>query len=307
MKIHGTIKDAATGQPLAGAKVILQVGETELSALATNAEGKFEHTQEAELTGETLVATVELAGYIAQEVSRKLTRKGASLNLKLLPIEGIRPMWKKKWPVLAGAAGGVLLLGFNVYMLFASFQEKTPISATGPGLPVGSIIAWHKDVDGTPDLPPGWAECNGQTVFDTDSPYYRLILPDLNGEGRFLRGGIASGVMQEDQMQSHKHEDRGHWHFRNSNHAAELAWRSVYPHGTHGVGGSNWDRPFQLDRVETGHASLTNPSVSSEGAPRHGAETRPVNMSVVWIIKIKELVAGDATEDNQAASDANAG
>jgi len=137
MKIHGIIKDAATGEPLAGAKVTLTVGETELATLGTNAKGKFEHTQEEELTGETLVATVELAGYIAQEVSRRLTVKGATLNLKLLPIEGELPMWKKKWPILAGA-GAALILGLNVYLVIATMQmnRRIPIAthvATGLG------------------------------------------------------------------------------------------------------------------------------------------------------------------------------
>jgi len=63
-------------------------------------------------------------------------------------------------------------------------------------VPIGTIMAWHKNFPGTPALPGVWAECNGQTVDDVASPYHGLDLPDLNGAGgpqRFLRGAPNSG------------------------------------------------------------------------------------------------------------------
>jgi hypothetical protein len=39
-------------------------------------------------------------------------------------------------------------------------------------VPIGSIIAWHKNWDSlTPALPAGWMECSGQQILDTASPY----------------------------------------------------------------------------------------------------------------------------------------
>ena len=70
--------------------------------------------------------------------------------------------------------------------------------------PVGSIIAWHKNMPGTPPLPEGgpWVECNGQELDDPayeGSRYYGKKLPNLNHQhgGLFLRGGRKSGTRQD--------------------------------------------------------------------------------------------------------------
>jgi len=49
-------------------------------------------------------------------------------------------------------------------------------------VPVGTILAWHRDIPGTPRLPEGWEECDGRTVRDADSPLDGQRLPDLNRE-----------------------------------------------------------------------------------------------------------------------------
>jgi hypothetical protein len=63
--------------------------------------------------------------------------------------------------------------------------------------PIGSVVAWLKGFEGTPPLPQGWAECNGQTLQLQGSPYNGKALPNLNGAEnqpqRFLRGALQSG------------------------------------------------------------------------------------------------------------------
>lgn len=136
-------------------------------------------------------------------------------------------------------------------------------------VPIGSIIAWHKSLTGTPALPPNWAECNGQTVTDTESPYYDEALPNLNGSSLFLRGASASGSVQSDAFQGH--------------YQPGTAIRSnVQPLGTSGT-------PWTAVRAD-GVGTLIGRSPVSDGVngtPRIASETRPANMSVVWIIKIK--------------------
>jgi hypothetical protein len=65
------------------------------------------------------------------------------------------------------------------------------------GTPVGSVVAWLKNMTNTPALPPEWVECNGQTLDMPASPYNGQAIPDLNGAmqppARFLRGAIESG------------------------------------------------------------------------------------------------------------------
>jgi len=112
-------------------------------------------------------------------------------------------------------------------------------------------------MSGVPELPAGFVECNGQMVNDEESPLYGEYLPDLNGDARFLRGGATSGTFQSDQNQSHRHQ----LDLQESNVAA----------------GSDRSR-----LKEYGSSPFSYSSYSG------GDESRPINMSVVWIIKIKE-------------------
>src|SRR5580765_993734 len=74
------------------------------------------------------------------------------------------------------------------------------------GCPIGSIIAWHKDLTGTPALPDGWAECNAQTISDPASPYDGVTLPGLNsGYAMFLRGTAGSPTGTPGGSLSHSH------------------------------------------------------------------------------------------------------
>lgn len=210
-------------------------------------------------------------------------------------------------------------------------------------LPVGSIIAWHKDLDGTPQLPPGWAECNGQTLDDPDSPYNGKALPDLNSQGRFLRGAVHSGDEQGDQLQTHQHPDAGHTHTSAHAHKMKIAGAGNHSHTAYAPrcdvdnpSAQGWPRNDKhhsfrsSDRgrehlVEKG-AITTNGDHSHSGAvskvtlevssqaqildpinSRHGPETRPVNMSVVWIIKIKQVTAAWPSQALQAEEQAPPG
>ncbi len=131
-------------------------------------------------------------------------------------------------------------------------------------VPIGSVIAWHKSLTGTPSLPDGWVECNGQTLSDADSPYNGQLMPNLNGEGRFLRGAAISGTNQADEYKVHSHTmgTGGADSFtmapggvtQRLSHFVEDGYNGGGPKSTHGAGGT---------------------------------ETRPINMSVVWIMRVK--------------------
>lgn len=101
----------------------------------------------------------------------------------------------------------------------------------------------------TPKLSSDWVECNGQTLSDISSPYDGEVIPDLNAQGRFLRGNSISGIMQNDAMATHNHDQ---------------FWGSGAYTGVAGA----------YSRF-TGYETIVS------------GETRPINMSVVWIMKIK--------------------
>ena len=85
-----------------------------------------------------------------------------------------------------------------VLFVFGPFGGPVATVQAGNDTPVGSIVAWHKSFANTPALPDNWVQCNGQTLDDPDSPYDGATLPNLNGDGRFLRGSLVdSGINQE--------------------------------------------------------------------------------------------------------------
>ncbi|MCI5228134.1 MAG: hypothetical protein D3918_16160, partial [Candidatus Electrothrix sp. AX2] len=233
-------------------------------------------------------------------------------------------------------------------------------------VPVGAIMAWHKDLSSSVGLPGGWVECNGQVLDDTGSPYNGQIIPDLNGQALFLRGGTASGATEDDAVGSHDHDVNltadaagshdhsaetsvaaggGHGHNASTGIAAagshgHGANTSIGAAGAHGhsikvapplPGGSGfltggpagWSGSFIGSVGNHAHSASTSidaggnhahsASTSITSAPNHDhdastsieangdhshtvsgktaaegeAETRPVNMSVVWIMRVK--------------------
>lgn len=196
----------------------------------------------------------------------------------------------------------VLLLGAAGLLWAQSLEEFTAgdlISASkinanfqllrGNDAPVGTILAWHKNLSGTPALSADWVECNGQTISDPASPYNGVTLPNLNsnpnawnGGGRFLRGGTTPGVFQNDFFQGHTHVDPGHSHTY-SYQFPEFA--GATPVGVQSGGGLF--RVTNTLGTSGSTTGITDPTAQSNGTARYGDETRPVNMSVVWIIRIK--------------------
>jgi len=170
----------------------------------------------------------------------------------------------------------------------STLDVKGPISGFGI-VPIGSIIAWHKSFPNTPAIPDGWVECNGQTLIDPASAYHGQAIPKLNADtgtgdgGMFLRGNSTSGIVQSDQMQDHKHDDMGHSHVVNNVVDGTLV---IINFGAPG-GPTEPNNPTNRTTT-TAYANLTGPRANNTlNIPRVGLETRPVNFSVVWIMRVK--------------------
>lgn len=163
----------------------------------------------------------------------------------------------------------------------------------GRDVPVGAVIAWNKtprDLNGeivrTLPLPDGWVECNGQILSDTASPLQGTLIPDMNGatdtfggRGLFVRGGRYSGEHQQDQLQSHRHRDEGHYHHT---FMALSSSKSV---------GGPWDPAAGAsDPIDAAYGAVTDAQFANVAEPtgaRIGDETRPSNVSMVWIMRTR--------------------
>lgn len=143
--------------------------------------------------------------------------------------------------------------------------------ATQP--PIGSIIAWHKNLTGVPALPGNWLECNGQVVSDAASPMDGQALPNLNGEARFIRGSATSGDVQ------------------NATAVPVIAEFSV---GAIFIGnqGDVTMTPFSdqdavIPSSPAGRRSIGMSPNDAANPRTRAVRVRPINMSMVWIMRVK--------------------
>lgn len=156
--------------------------------------------------------------------------------------------------------------GVNSQIAQVRTDNQNMMSVISNSIPVGTITAWHKNMRGTPVLPNGWVECNGQILSDSKSVYNGSTIPNLNGEGRFLRGSGSSGINQEMDWKSFSiFSENGQKYQHDSLLIPKTGWSGVGIYGgSWGVATSNGLR-FAFD----------------------DSEIRPKNMSVIWIMKVK--------------------
>ncbi len=178
---------------------------------------------------------------------------------------------------------------------------------------VGSVSAFAVE---TP--PEGWMECNGQaisrefydrlfnkigTAFGSGNGATTFNLPDLRGEfirgwdhGRNIDTGRAFGSGQEDRFQSHSHNDTGHvhsdaghTHWYGDLHSPHIdhhyALWPVGPMPSTGIVDTGRYTATAHANIQAGHANISDPAPSSAGAVRHGSETRPTNLALLYCIK----------------------
>lgn len=182
-------------------------------------------------------------------------------------------------PITIVPSGGANIEGVASYSfnntkdsltLFCDGTNWQIVSEYMPGvMPIGSILAWTNHITGTPALPIGWQRCDGSVIADAASPMNGQNVPDLNGEYRFLRGSSTSGTEQADAMQGHHHSCTG---------KSETDGTNTYGHQTGGV------HIFEGYAADTVTAPITD---GANGTPRTAYETRPRNMFVIWIMRIK--------------------
>lgn len=136
------------------------------------------------------------------------------------------------------------------------------------GIPVGGIVAWAKSLAGCPDLPVNWELCDGHTCVNATSPFYGVVIPNLNGASaqpqRFLRGAAASGATGgEDSHSLSIAELAAHTH--------GLVYKACNP----GTGSTN------VVETPSGSAAATG---SAGSGTAH--ENRPCFYEVVFVMRV---------------------
>lgn len=181
--------------------------------------------------------------------------------------------------------------------LWHAERLSTPFS---PIVPIGGVVWWHKALSGVPStLPWGWVECNGQTLSDAESPLNGQVIPDINGDGRFIRANATSGTEQANQNLEHSHSANtsapsitgapGVDVHQDGNQAENVYGKRIDGDGSDfaNAGGTE-TRKFVLISATANAGTLAlaeNPitTIANTGS----AEARPVNISMVAIMRTK--------------------
>ena len=195
-----------------------------------------------------------------------------------------------------GEAVTATLADFRVQQMTEEFKKDadTARAIADDAFPIGSIIAWHANILNAPDEDyhdPGftlelrddgaWLRCDGQLVIRNDygglfedlPKHVKAIkLPNLNKEDnrRFLRGGQRSGDPEEASSISHGLVE-------NDNRDFACLGVSVAPI-------DNELEPYEV-KMSRHEIKPTAGDVTLELLGRY--DVRPINMSVVWIIRVK--------------------
>ncbi len=209
---------------------------------------------------------------------------------------------KKRNVVIASMA--IILSSVALYaatMDWTDFQPGDTLSANSlntrfnslrdESIPVGTIMAWHQNFKGkTPALNDHWKKCDGTKVQDSESPYVNERVPNLNQpkyswnyKGSFLRGHTSSGAWEDDKFQGHLRSIHVATNGGSGN-AADFTTSNNSARAFTARNNKSCNYQYKDSKGNFLGAYITH---GSYGGPRPSKETRPVSMSVVWIIKIK--------------------
>ena len=135
-------------------------------------------------------------------------------------------------------------------------------------VPIGAIVAWYKTEANRRGIerPSGWIECSGGTV--KSGPLKGMAIPNLNGERRFLRGGTTSGDPEVASVGKHQHE-------------VDIARAGGTGFTAHNNGQGFGENRGLFYWCHSNHGALHTKDNTTHD------DTRPINMSVVWIMRIE--------------------
>lgn len=194
----------------------------------------------------------------------------------------------------------------GTYDSLTGTPDHSVFAVTRDRVPVGSIVPFHPDITSPPlPVPEGWVACDGAAI-SAPQAYEpggigaglaagSLTAPDLNGaaaaglRGRFLRGHGQSGLSEADQFGSHVHA-AGNLVTGTAGGHTHVAAAALVP-GTTNVNKGDSDDNLSLTKgslsfAQAGVANTHTHTITGDSASAGGAETRPHNYSVVFILRV---------------------
>ena len=153
-------------------------------------------------------------------------------------------------------------------------ETATSILTDGEKVPIGAILPWLKTLTGTPGIPTGYVQCDGQTLNDAESVYNGVVIPNLNDGNYFLRGSSTSGGTGGSSTHTH---------------ALSTAYAKIGSSwGNIGMLQTNVSQYTENVKLDTTSMSTgTSKDGVSLGGSTDSTSTLPSYYNVVWIMRIK--------------------
>jgi len=209
--------------------------------------------------------------------------------------------------VATAAGGAIAQTGTStIDKVWEAINELRDAARASPAVPVGGIVAYGGVIDDKVRqslLAQGWMPCDGQALKQTDYPdLYEAIgtafggnkdaqsfrLPDFRG--RFLRGTDAGANNDPDAKSRVASAEGGHAGDNvGSKQDDELKahLHRVYAEHARGTGGTSTGDPIAM-------AGWPRSAAWKQTEATGGAETRPKNIAVHWLIRFKKVEAVSA-------------
>ncbi len=129
---------------------------------------------------------------------------------------------------------------------------------------IGFIHAWHQHLGNLYRiLPPSYVSMDGLVCKVDQSPFIGETLEDLNGDARFLRGGSVSGGMED---------------------ATRILVTPTDISGALRLYMESYDQNASL--LSSSRTYYQTTGLTSGGTTDFAYTTRPINMSVVWVMRV---------------------
>jgi len=157
----------------------------------------------------------------------------------------------------------------DTFAYVSAVDSDTTLSLTADIMVSGEAYTIYA----TPSIPSGWVECDGSVISDADSLFNGATLPDLNNNGRFLRGDISSGgTGGTDGTHSHK--------WLNTSVTTNNTF-DIFGNGKSALTGD------EGGAFSSGTNWLSSGDTSEGWSYTEKIDARPAFYNIVWIMRVK--------------------